>query len=58
MLVSTYRTTWCHIPGDHNLDTLWCFWMANDYVHLSLNNDFPCSECTASYERPVVDDEL
>jgi len=55
MLVPTYKTTWRHIPEDHNLDTLWCLWMANDYDHLSLY-DFPCSDCTASNERTVVDD--
>jgi len=56
MLVPTYKTTWCYIPEDHNLDTLWCLWLATDYDHLSLY-DFPCSECTASNERTVVDDE-
>jgi hypothetical protein len=50
MLVPTYKTTWHYIPEDHNLDTLWCLWMANDYDHLSLN-DFPYTDCTASREN-------
>lgn len=51
-----YQSAWCHIPEDHNLDTLWYLWMATDYDHLSLY-DFPCSDCTASNERTFGDDE-
>jgi hypothetical protein len=36
MLVPTYKTTWCYIPEDHNLDTLRCLSLATDYDHLSL----------------------